>query len=414
MHNVNNSFLHLTYLLLGSGGTLLQHGIVDSSMDHQPQSHGASSASSAKSSSGGGDQVNLPTPEMSPLENNTGSDREGHVGSSTLEEHHHQLLSRLTGGGNISGGTKGNPVMQLISKFDNKRLSPYTPRSSPFAQFHAAAAAAAAASQNNNNGNSSPGSNNSGANSIQHPNTSPYSHNHHMSPLSEFANHQQTYGRQMEGFYDAPPHHHHHSQMSISGPAPTYYSDQYGTWIGNGEPHQSHQQDQEYSPQHRITYEANMDPMQAAVNGMFGGGGGHHHYDYAAGGVQNDMGHGYPAMDANHNSFYTCTIKQEQQQHHSSSSGEEHYDTSSPRGGGHTPNHNNNNNNNNNKSNGTISINNNHHHSHHNNNHHQFEHAVVATTSSGSSAVTGNNGSITTSSSSLIYKALSEACDGAI
>ncbi|CAL8142826.1 unnamed protein product [Orchesella dallaii] len=398
----------------GSGGTILQHGIVDSSMDHQPQSHGNHGSNSSVSSNGStksqlGDQVNLPTPEMSPLENNNGSDREGQVGSSSCNDDQQQLLNRLNGiGGPNNGGIKGNPVMQLISKFDNKRLSPYTPRSSPFAQFHAAAAAAAAAAG---------GSHASGLH--QNPSSHPSygagvngTSANHMSQ-SDFANQQQQqqhqqhiqqqqFARQVEFYEGVSPHHHQH-QMSISASA-AYYGDQY--WMGDGQNHHNVQQDQDYSPQHRVTYDGGMEPLQ---NGMYHQTHHHPHYDYSSS-VQND---GYPAMDANHNSFYACNIKTEPQQHQDHLSISSQYENQfqgggngSPTSGGgggsggrgaHTPivsSHNNN------KSNG-ISINNNH--------------EYVETT--GPNNNDNGGGGVRTSgstSSSLIYKALSEACDGAI
>lgn len=375
-------------------------------MDHSSPTHGTTNSSSTSSAgtkqqNGNGEQVNLPTPEMSPLEN--GTDRESHVGSSTAaglagvedqHQQHQQLLNRLTGNGmnGISTGMKGNPVMQLISKFDSKRPSPYAPRNSPFAQFHAAAAAAAAAGQQVLPGSNSPTG--SSAN-IQHSNQNPAfsqangvgngngTHQHLGSPISDYVPNQpqQTgFSRQME-FYDNP---NNHQGMSISAgaPPPAYFQDQYGgAWIPseNGD----HHHHGSYSPQHRIAYDG-IDGMQTS-NGMY-----HHHahlnHHY---GYQNDHQHhqhqGYPAMDANHNSFYACGIKSEP----------EGYDTSSPDG---IRSHNNNNNT---KGSVAISINNNHSH--------DFEHHSAAVVV----AATGASGS-TNTSSSLIYKALSEACDGAM
>ncbi|ODN01929.1 putative transcription factor SOX-15 [Orchesella cincta] len=309
--DINKDFRRNT--VTGSGGAILQHGIVDSSMDHQPQSHGnqssnASSNGSTKSQLG--DQVNLPTPEMSPLENQNGSDREGQVGSSSSSlsmEDQQQLLNRLNGvGGPNNGGIKGNPVMQLISKFDNKRLSPYTPRSSPFAQFHAAAAAAAAAAGSHhasglhqNQSISSYGAGaNGGSNQMSQSDFASQQQQHHQHHQQQ--QQQQQFARQVDFYEGVSPSHHQH-QMAAA-----YYGDQYG-WIG--ENHHV-QQDQDFSPQHRVTYDNGLDPLQ---NGMYHQTHHHPHYDYSSSSVQND---GYPAMDANHNSFYACNIKSEHHDDH--------------------------------------------------------------------------------------------------
>jgi hypothetical protein len=292
---------------------------------HQQQSH-----------TGGDKQVNLPTPEMSPLEN---SDKEGQMS----EE------NRCAKG--------PNPVQLLINKFSNP---PFPSRTPPFAQFQTMNPGAHLIHNHSSNQNNQ--NNNNQQQHVQSNSHNAHHHHHH---------HQhQLLASQLQQHNNEYSHYHHGRQLDFyeSLSAPLYQnSGQYAivdhyTWLAQQESEEGSARTPSYHLEHPQGLNNNNN------NNNFPG-----HYDYCSSPTPN----GYPTMDANHNSFYSYGVTKIEPQDSLMSSPYDHHN--SP---GSTA------------SNGGSSS------------------ATGSTTGGGATNAPPeyeNN-----SSSSLIFKALSEACNGAI
>jgi hypothetical protein len=311
---------HCSFLLSTGTGTttLLQQTLLDSpngdhhNPNHQSQSHHGEQQQQQQS-------VNLPTPEMSPLEN---SDKEGQLSDEAR------------------GVKLTSPVMQLMN-FANK---PFPPRTPPFAPFHTSARNGVQVINNHQN--------------LQnHYHQQMQSQHHHIASQLQQQQQQQHASEQ----YTQQQHHHHphaHSgrQMEFYDPmsspglynsSPQYGGEQhhYANWLA--------QQESEELLQ-RGGYHLDHAPPPGSNN----------YYDYVP-------SPGYHGMDANHNSFYGYGMKIEPQ--------DSLLTSSSP------------------------------YNDHHN--------SPGSTTGSSSATVSSNGGGSggvghDYESSSLIYKALSEACNG--
>lgn len=255
-----------------------------------------------------GEPVNLPTPEMSPLEN---SDREGLNSTSSSEN-------------DRSCPSKGSPVLQLISKFGGKS---YPRTSAPFAQFHIGPI------QVEGGGNS-----NSRPTSLSHQQQEQYFQQQSEHPT-----------------YVSRQYHNTGTEFPTMIPPPSPYAPyDHSQFSGNNS-------EQPSGPSWLI-----QEDDRYAYEGFHGYGDGFqqnlpynpHHYDHFL--PQSPI---YPPLDANHNSYYSYGVKMDSPELLS-------YDNNSPT-----------NTNSNSSSGGNVN---------------EFD-------------GTNNN-----SSSSLIFKALSEACDANI
>ncbi|OXA62190.1 Transcription factor Sox-17-alpha-B [Folsomia candida] len=302
----------------GTGTTLLQQTLLDSPVDHHNISQHQTSQSHYD-----GEKI-LPTPEMSPLENNQESQR---LENSDKEG---QLSDEAR-------GAKTSPVMQLV-KFTNKLNPPRTP---PFAQFSSGIHNGVQVINNHPNLQ------------IHHQHQQIQSHHHHQHIANQIQQQQQQHEQYVQ-------HHHHGRQMEFYDPMPGHSPGLYNSSPQYGDHHYQHwlaQQESEEMLQ-RGSYHLEHAPPPGSSN----------YYDYVP---SPNPGVSYHGMDANHNSFYGYSMKIEPQDSLMSSP----YD-------------------------------------HHNNS----PGSTISNTGSSSATGSSNGGAASAphdyESSSLIYKALSEACNG--
>ena len=314
-----------------TGGTVLQsHQMIESPVDIHAQSQHHGHHQQQHQHNNNGEQVNLPTPEMSPLEN---SDREGLTSTSSSEDR-------------STATSKGSPVMQLIYKFGNNTKQ-YHRSTAPFAHFHSQQPVPVSSSSNNM--------------SLQE---------------QQYLQHQEQQQQQLQ--QSAAQHYHRQQQQSLQ----EYFE------LSHQSPLTQHSMFSHFDPpQYSTSPNGNNGSWlaQEEDRGQFDPNNGYpdhvqHHHHHIQPHYEQFLSQSpvYPSTDANHNSYY------HQHQYGLKMESPEllNYDNGSP--GGST--NGNSNNTSNNTGNGMNEYENNN----------------------------NNNNTSNTSSSSLIYKALSEACDGNI